>query len=208
VDVADRHPLDPAMGDDYSKCSCSIGWRPDNATHCHCDYHDGRHGCTWGNAEFVRRLTHGWRENRRQLRAREVAHALGVPEDGLSAPVEWFRALPEREEKWGGGTTRIHAFVILPARDDEPHHDSGYRNMGFVGLVNGRAPFRFGGGTDNISFDGIGGGRGDFNSKGEGANWQIECLPGSGLLAVWCREEIEIDNHVLSTFEPKARRRT
>lgn len=44
-----RHPLDPANAE---PCKPHCGPQP----HCHCDYHDGIHGCMWGNAEFIKRL--------------------------------------------------------------------------------------------------------------------------------------------------------
>ena len=43
--------FDPAWtGGDHAECD------DDPQTHCHCDYHDGWHGCLWGNRELVRRL--------------------------------------------------------------------------------------------------------------------------------------------------------
>ena len=206
MEVADRHPLDPSIGDDYSKCKDGCIHGPKD--HCHCDYHSGDHGCRWGNTEFIRRLTEGWRENKKQLDARKTAHALGYKEDVRDMPEEWFRSLPLREESWERGEDLITSFVILPALANEEHHDSGYRRMSFVALTYDRPAYRFGGNSDNISFDGIGGNRGDFVDNSEtGAGWQIECLPVSGLLNVWCRGSIGFDKHVLSTFEPRARKK-
>jgi len=211
MDVADRHPLDPAIGDDYSKCLCGRPVSIIPLVHCHCDYHDGLHGCTWGNAELVRRLTEGWRENRAQLNAREVAHAL--TDDGherfTQMTVEAFLALPRREESWGEGEELIDSFIILPGKYevDDDLHESGYRNMGFVAITNGVATYRFGGISDNISLDAIGGRDGDFKLPDESPGWQMDCLPMSGLIHVWSRSRIGIEKRILSTFQPRARRR-
>ena len=49
-----KHVLDPSRGDDFSKCQGGcINGPPD---HCHCDYHDGVHGCRMGNKVLVDRL--------------------------------------------------------------------------------------------------------------------------------------------------------
>lgn len=173
--------------------------------HCHCDYHEGDRGCAWGNAEFIRRLTEHWRRDRDHLQARAVAHALGAHDNLAEMTADEFYALPPADGK-GVSTVELllHSFVILPSRTSHEAdlHDSGFRKMQFVGVeyITLEILGRFGA-CDNVSFDGIGG---PSANTMRGA-WQVECLPGSGLLHVWNNRSIAVNRNTLSTFEPLTR---
>lgn len=71
-------------------------------------------------------------------------------------------------------------------------HDSGYRCMDFVAVKEGKPLCLLSGCSDVLHIDGIGGygkwiPRKGFPNKVELRDWNIDCLPTSGLLRLWCR---------------------
>lgn len=113
-----------------------------------------------------------------------------------------FEALPFREG-WNIAE-RFDSIIILPAKDGEELHDSGFRKMDFVGCRKGVPICRLSGCSDAIHFEGIGG-RGKFINLGNGwagpeaTGWTIDCLPTSGLLQIFGDFAIEADS-ALSSF--------
>lgn len=90
--------------------------------------------------------------------------------------------------------------VIIPTNRK---HDSGYRCMEYCAVKDGNPIGIFGGHSDVIHLDGIGGyGRwtktipNTFDRKA----WNIECLP-CGYLCLWCSDYILLANGCLSDFE-------
>jgi hypothetical protein len=83
-------------------------------------------------------------------------------------------------------------------------HDSGYRLMSYV-LCKDNEPFCIAGGGDVLHIDGIGGfGYRWFENYGHvpsnvlPAGWTIDCLPQSGLLRLWCNEDILVGRSLSS----------
>jgi hypothetical protein len=99
-----------------------------------------------------------------------------------------FEGLPHR--KWDE-TIVCNSLVILPGRAKDLH-DSGYRCMDFVAIINREAKYLLSGCSDVIHVDGIGG-YGDNWLKKYGTSpnkipvsgWSIDCLRKSGLLNMW-----------------------
>ena len=111
-----------------------------------------------------------------------------------------FESLPFREA-WDKPII-CNSLVILPTRRK---HESGWRNMDFVAIKNGKPICRVSGCSDVLHFDGLGGyglEKGysttfvpfDINPKG----WTMDCLAKSGLLHIWCNGEILIGNAMSS----------
>lgn len=112
----------------------------------------------------------------------------------MSTTCDWtideFLRVPVVEDPTG---IEAVAFVILP---QEQRHESGFRMMSLVligkdGLPVGRVDC----GSDVIALNGIGGGGEDWLAQGldgRPIDWQIDCLPGSGLLRMWCCHTLEI----------------
>jgi hypothetical protein len=92
--------------------------------------------------------------------------------------------------------------VILPQRR---MHDSGYRCMDFVAVKKGFPVCRLSGCSDVIHFDGIGGrglhGRIGEVIKGIPIDWNIDCLPKSGLLHIFTHGYKIRAGAALSSFE-------
>jgi hypothetical protein len=117
-----------------------------------------------------------------------------------------FEALPNRE--WDKDIGPFDSLVILPSKRK---HDSGYRCMDFVAVVGNKAVCRLSGCSDVIHLDGIGGwGKNrikdkQFFVKGgmvQGKGWQMDCLPKSGLLRVFCCQYNKLTaGMALSSFE-------
>ncbi len=201
----ERHPLDPTWGVDRdTRCTrngCNLYLTP----HCHCDYHDGAHGCRWGNAEFVRRLTEGWRENAAHVAARKSVHALGGDPHKLHDwTVEQFLALPVRGDS-NSDEGLFNSLVIVPqlsgGEDNDGIHDSGWRSMSYAAVRGGTPIMLMGSHSDVLHLDGMSGAawHNDFEARyarEQGrpvpepalvGNWQIDCLRTSRLLHLWPR---------------------
>lgn len=100
-----RHRLDPGLG---GPCPGGCDPNPVNE-HCHCDYHDGDHGCRWGNGRLIERLTERVPKyfagpTLRGLSRAEVLHQAaqiiseGMPADAF-ARVAFAEALQEMSEQ-------------------------------------------------------------------------------------------------------------
>ena len=120
---------------------------------------------------------------------------------------EEFEALPFRE-RWDSADAPWDQLVLLPGND---LHDSGWRNMDVVGVRNGVPICRLAGGSDVINFEGIGGRRllrqlrelprvGHVDPDHE-PQWQIDCLPVSGLLRLWNDAGAVLVGHAISSLE-------
>jgi hypothetical protein len=85
-------------------------------------------------------------------------------------------------------------------------HDSNFRCMDFVAVVDGEAVCRLAGGSDVLHIEGIGGYGYKWSRLGgvpkliHVAGWQFDCLPKSGLLRLWPNDKI-IYTEALSSFE-------
>ena len=114
-----------------------------------------------------------------------------------------FESVPLRKG-WSDSVT-FDCLIILPGR---AKHDSGYRIMDFVAVRSGKAVCRLSGCSDVVHIDGIGGyGKNWLEKYGTVPkllpirSWNIDCLPKSGLLRLWCSEcELEA-GAALSSFE-------
>ena len=117
-----------------------------------------------------------------------------------------FNALPSR--KWGEDIGEFRSLVILPGYANEMH-DSGYRTMDFVAVdENNEAICRLSGCSDVIHLNGIGRYGKDWLKKyGTVPNkvpvvaWNIDCLPKSGLLRIFCFDHDFVAGLALSSFD-------
>ena len=115
-----------------------------------------------------------------------------------------FEAVPYRK-KFDEDIGLFDSLVILPTRHK---HDSGYRCMDFVAVREGKPICRLSGCSDVIHFDGIGGYGFDWVEKYGGVpktiepvSWNIDCLPKSGLLQIFCGVHRLKAGCALSSFE-------
>lgn len=115
-----------------------------------------------------------------------------------------FETLPMYESFDNRGIGECSALVVLPERS---RHASGYRNMSFVTIQNGVPTYKISGCSDIIHFGGIGGtnsARGqEFmerikSSKIPRVAWEIDCLPVSGLLRIYCNRPIYVGESISS----------
>lgn len=113
--------------------------------------------------------------------------------DIMTMTLEDFRNLPFRENK--DKNKPYTSLVILPAHQEDELHDSGFTNMYFIAVNKNQALYKLSGISDVLHIDGICA----FTLKKNNA-WNIDCLPVSKLLHLWCRKNI-IDNGELSSFE-------
>jgi hypothetical protein len=118
-----------------------------------------------------------------------------------------FEQLPCR--KWNEDIGEFDSLVILPGRA-KPLHGSGYRLMDFVAVRSDKAICRLSGCSDVIHINGIGG-YGDLYSSPlpktlPVMSWNIDCLPKSGLLRLWCVGYELHARPALSSFEIIAKR--
>jgi len=103
------------------------------------------------------------------------------------------------------------AFRLEPPRECEIGHlhDSGYRRMDFVAVKDGEPVCRLAGGSDMLHIEGIGGLGYRWLEKHGGcppflvppAGWSIVCLPKSGLLRMFSRNDNMICGSALSSFQ-------
>ncbi len=84
-----------------------------------------------------------------------------------------FDALPYRKGQGLNEYGPFDSLVILPRR---AMHDSGYRCMDFVAVKNRKPVCRLSGCSDVIHIGGIS------NMRGIPSNYNVDCLPKSGLL--------------------------
>jgi hypothetical protein len=108
--------------------------------------------------------------------------------------LEWWET---QEEK------RFKSLVIIPT---DELHDSGYMCMSFVAVGDNDEPlFSFGGGSDVIHLDGLGGYGKNWVETGRlpatrpVQAWRIDCLP-CGYLRLFCRGKLSC-NYAVSDFE-------
>jgi len=113
-----------------------------------------------------------------------------------------FKALPLRH--WQEDVGEFDSLIILPQRK---MHDSGYRCMDFVGVRKDEAVCRLSGCSDVIHIEGIGGygfqwlkRYGTVPKQVHPTEWNIDCLPKSGLLRLFSRGHIRVGD-ALSSFE-------
>ena len=103
-----------------------------------------------------------------------------------------FEELPLRE--WNEEVI-FDSLIILPGKARDLH-DSGYRCMDFVAVLNKKPICRLSSCSDVIHIDGIGGVRRRLPFTG----WSIDCLPKSGLLRLFTQAKISCGPS-LSSFE-------
>lgn len=118
---------------------------------------------------------------------------------------DWTRKelleLPRR--KWNENIGEFNSLIIIPTRRI---HDSGYRCMDFVSVLNGEPTYLLSGCSDVIHIEGIGGLAHNWIQKGgvhelvTPTDWSIDCLKKSGLLHIFCHKKI-IAGEALSSFE-------
>jgi len=113
-----------------------------------------------------------------------------------------FESLPHRN--WDKDVI-CNSLIVLPMRR---MHDSGYRCMDFVAVVENEAICLLSGCSDVIHVDGIGGYGDDWlkkygtvPSKIAPSGWSIDCLPKSGLLRMWPSSGKILCGSALSSFE-------
>lgn len=112
-----------------------------------------------------------------------------------------FELLPSR--RWDENIGLFDSLIILPLREI---HDSGYRCMDFIAVRDNEPICKLSGCSDCLEFNGIGGYGKNWPQKyGSSprlippAAWVMDCLPGSGLLRLWCADQIEA-GMALSSF--------
>ena len=91
------------------------------------------------------------------------------------------------------------SLVIIPKTTK---HESGFRNMAYCAIKKGEPIGIFGGGSDVIHLDGIGG-YGDFKVSlpkyFDRKAWSMDCLP-CGYLRLWCDNYTLVARDCLSDF--------
>lgn len=95
---------------------------------------------------------------------------------------------------------KFNCLVIIPTNRK---HDSGYKCMEYCAVKDGEPVGIFGGSSDVLHLDGIGG-YGKWTTaipnKFDRKSWNIDCLP-CGYLRLWCNDYILLANGCLSDFE-------
>ena len=119
---------------------------------------------------------------------------------------EWtkkeFEALPSRD--WNENIGLFDSLIVLPTNYT---HDSGYKCMDFVAVLNNKPKCKLSGCSDVVHLNGIGGlGYGwleEYNTvpdKIKPIAWSIDCLRKSKLLRVFSNGKL-IAGEPLSSFE-------
>lgn len=94
---------------------------------------------------------------------------------------------------------KFNCLVIIPTNRK---HDSGYRCMEYCAVKDGEPIGIFGGSSDVLHLDGIGG-YGKWTTtipnKFDRKPWNIDCLP-CGYLCLWCSGYILVGKDCLSDF--------
>lgn len=115
--------------------------------------------------------------------------------------VKDFKKLRRRE--WAENIGTFDALIILPG-DGRQKHDSGYRYIDFIATKGQKPICRLAGGSDVLHINGIGGYGKNIKNIKTGVvpvvGWNIDCLPKSGLLRLWCDKPI-VCGAALSSFE-------
>ena len=113
-----------------------------------------------------------------------------------------FEALPSRN--WNEDIGKFDALIILPTTS---LHDSGYKCMDFIAVLDNKPKCRISGGSDVIHINGIGGlGENWFKKYGKipdstkPIDWSIDCLKRSKLLRLFCSSKLTAGES-LSSFE-------
>jgi len=116
--------------------------------------------------------------------------------------------LPHRN--WGEEII-CDCLIIIPGGYREMH-DSGYRIMKFVAVTDNKPTCIISGYSDVVHLDGIGGYGDNWGAKGGvpkfilPSGWNIDCLPKSGLLRLFCKGKIKC-GAALSSLEIYAKER-
>ena len=113
-----------------------------------------------------------------------------------------FESLPS--VKWNDDVGEFDSLIILPTKHT---HDSGYKCMDFVTVLNDVPVNRISGGSDVVHLGGIGGLGYDWINKYGGVPiktkptaWHIDCLKKSKLLRIFTNNKLRAGN-ALSSFE-------
>lgn len=94
---------------------------------------------------------------------------------------------------------KISSFVIVPLTKK---HESGYSCMKFILLDSFNDIIGcVGGYSDVVYLNGIGGHGLHWNNSPKEIGWQIDCLPKSRCLRIWCDKELTIEDLIVSGFE-------
>jgi hypothetical protein len=106
---------------------------------------------------------------------------------------------------WNKDIGLFDSLIILPGKS-RPLHDSGYRFMDFIAVKNDIAICRLSGCSDVLHLNGIGGyGNRNFKNMLPKTQpilaWNMDCLPKSGLLRLWCDGHKLEARPALSSFE-------
>jgi hypothetical protein len=112
--------------------------------------------------------------------------------------IEQFKALPEPSSFTNEEVGLIEGLIIIPT---DKLHESGYRLMEFVTIQDGVPTYRVSGCSDALHLGGIGGYNiGRYNcdnmnilihrEKMPRLAWQIDCLPISGLVRLFCGKKM------------------
>jgi len=96
-----------------------------------------------------------------------------------------------RRRDWNEDVGELDSIIILPLRS---MHDTGYRNMDFVGVVGDEPVCRLSGCSDVVNIGGA------IWGSDKTQKWRIDCLAVSGLLRVFAEGKI-IVGPALSSFE-------
>lgn len=109
-----------------------------------------------------------------------------------------FKSVPRFN--WKQGEIKFDSLVIIPTTHK---HESGYRCMEYCAIKNGEPLGLFGGGSDVMHLDGIGG-YGKYKDKlptvFNRKPWNIDCLP-CGYIHLWCNEYKFVASDCGSDFE-------
>ena len=118
--------------------------------------------------------------------------------------VKDFRELPLK--KYGQDIGEFDSLVILPSYSTNLH-DSGYRCIDFVAVLDNKALCRLSGCSDVLHINGIGGLGFDWLgldnkliTEVKPIPWSIDCLPKSGLLRLFTYGKLVCDNCSASSF--------
>jgi len=99
-----------------------------------------------------------------------------------------LESIPHRNN-WDDEIGLFDSLILLPARRKEELHDSGYRCIDFVAVREGKAICRLSGCSDVLHINGIGG-YGKFTGTIPDTmpimSWNMDCLPRSGLMQLFC----------------------
>jgi hypothetical protein len=113
-----------------------------------------------------------------------------------------LKLLPKR--KWNENIGEFDSLIIFPL-SCKYIHDSGYRLMDFIAVIEDTPICKLSGCSDVLHIEGIGG-FGILNLKDSipklipPKGWYIDCLETSGLLRIFCDSKLRVGS-ALSSFE-------